>query len=53
MKPNPLTACTSKKRYSTREEAEKTAAYLWQEKQVNVNVYKCILCCGFHLAGAK
>jgi hypothetical protein len=53
MKNNILVHCTSKKRYASKEEAEKVANHLWKEKQVQVNSYRCILCEGYHISSKE
>lgn len=53
MKTNALTICTSKKLYITKEDAEKQVKYLWKEKQVDLRIYRCSMCQGFHLTSKK
>jgi len=49
MKPNALTQCQIKKSYPTKEAADKTGAYLYLEKQVEVESYHCNICSQYHL----
>ena len=51
MKPNAITQCQTKRAYSSKEEAEDTATYLYYEKNVDVEPYKCSMCEQFHLTG--
>ena len=45
--------CFSKTRYSTKEEANKTADYIYETENVMLYVYRCPICNGFHLTKKK
>lgn len=45
--------CFSKTRYNTKEEADKTADYIYETENVMLYVYKCPICNGFHLTKKK
>jgi hypothetical protein len=53
MKPNALTNCQSKKSYPTKEAADRTGAFLYIEKQVEVESYHCNICDSYHLTQSK
>lgn len=45
--------CFSKTRHETKEEAEKHADYLWETEGIDLDVYKCPICNGYHLTTRK
>lgn len=53
MKSNAIVACQSKKSYSTQGEALIVVEYLWKEKQVEVEPYRCSICETWHLTSKK
>lgn len=53
MTPRAITNCQSKKRYDTRDQAVAQEDYLWREKGVDVSVYKCPMCEGWHLTRSR
>ena len=53
MKPNVITSCQSKRKYDSKNEADLTVEYLWKEKDISVESYKCQICLGWHLTSTK
>lgn len=45
--------CLSKTRYETKEDAEDTVLYLLETKQIELYVYECPICRGFHLTSKR
>lgn len=45
--------CFSKTRHATKEEAERHADYLWETEGLELKVYKCPICNGWHLTSKK
>jgi hypothetical protein len=52
-KPTAIWNCQTKKRYNTKEAAEKQADFLCSTEDVYVDIYHCNLCEGFHLTRMK
>lgn len=48
-KPVAIWNCQKKRRWETRDEADKTAQHIWEESQDELRPYKCHLCEGWHL----
>lgn len=44
-----VTNCTTKRRYEKEVDALKTQMYLWQEKGIDMSIYHCNICEGWHL----
>jgi hypothetical protein len=42
--------CQTKRAYSNKEEADKNGAWLWLEKQIEMESYKCNICENWHLS---
>jgi len=54
MKPsNPVVSCQSKRFYISKTEAEDMATYLYYKKGIDLNVYRCNICDGWHLSSKK
>jgi hypothetical protein len=51
---SPVKSCVGKKRYDTRESAEETIKWILEqedaEEDLNLKVYFCGFCSGYHLA---
>lgn len=45
--------CFSKVRHATKQEAEQHADYLWETEGIDLKVYKCPICNGYHLSSKK
>lgn len=50
---NPIVACQSKRFFISKIDAEDTATYLFYEKDLNLSVYHCNICDGWHLSSKK
>jgi len=53
MMPKAITKCQQKRTYSTKEAADKTGAWLYIEKGVEVKSYHCNICSQYHLTGSE
>jgi len=47
--PDAIRSCFNKARYETEEKATRVAVACWYKRQVNLRVYCCDSCGGFHL----
>ena len=50
---NPIVGCQSKRLYASKKEAEDMATYLYYEKELDLSVYHCNICDGWHLSSKK
>ena len=48
-----IPTCFLKTRHATKEEAERHADYLWETEGIDLKVYKCPICNGWHLTSKK
>jgi hypothetical protein len=50
---NPIVSCQTKTAYRSRQDAEDMATYLFYEKEVDLETYKCQICENWHLSSKK
>jgi hypothetical protein len=45
--------CFGKNRYETEEEAWNVSDYIWETEKVDLDIYKCPICNGWHLTSKR